>query len=198
MHVITLNGFPRNEIYILKSLIAWPHVYVHIRKPTVSEKDYERILSVFSLEERLRLIAHQFSTLSRENGVPHLHLSTAGRNQVAINEQRLYTSTSTHSWGEFNALGPGFKMAFVSPVFPSISKKGYGVDHCLPLLGRTNRFTSAIALGGINADRLQRMDSHTFNDFALCGGLWEASDPIREARDCYESQTEWINKKVTF
>jgi len=198
MHIITLGNTAKEEIALLKSLIAWPGVYVHVRKPDLSEAQYAQYLAAFTSHERQALIAHQHPALSIDHGLPRLHLSAARRNSLSAQELRLYASSSTHSWDEFNALPSSFEMAFISPVFPSISKKGYGIERQVSPAGRTNRTSKAIALGGLNATRIAHMEQHDFDDFALCGALWEAADPLLEAKLCYQLHQQWTNNQLTF
>lgn len=198
MHIITLGNTTKEEIALLKKLIAWPGVYVHVRKPDLSEAQYAQYLTAFSIDERQSLVAHQYPTLSMDHGLPRLHLSAAKRNSLSADELCPYASSSTHSWDEFNRLPSSFEMAFISPVFPSISKKGYGIEQQVSPSGRTNRMSAAIALGGINEKRIAHMARHDFDDFALCGALWEAANPLEEAKRCYQRYPQWLNNQLTF
>ncbi|MFD1770581.1 thiamine phosphate synthase [Sphingobacterium suaedae] len=186
MRIITLDSFVYNEIYILRRLLEWPDIYVHIRKPNLAEVDFVRYLSAFTLCERRRLVPHQHHAVARDHGVERIHLSTRlrkGYNGLLPNN--CYSSTSTHSWDEFNKLPPIFSAAFVGPVFPSISKKGYGISKQIPCSGRTNFATLAIALGGIQASSIADLRHADFDDIALCGALWQANAPLLEAKRCY-------------
>lgn len=198
MHIITLGNTTKEEVALLKSLIAWSGVYVHVRKPDLSEAQYAQYLAAFSWDERQSLIAHQHPALSIDLGLPRLHLSATRRTNLSAQEQRLYASSSTHSWDEFNGLPSSFEMAFISPVFPSISKKGYGIEQQISPAGRKNWTSKAIALGGINAARIAHMGQHDFDDFALCGAFWEAADPLLEAKLCYQLHQQWTNNHLTF
>jgi thiamine-phosphate pyrophosphorylase len=185
MRIITLPTFQSGEIAILRQLLAWPDVYVHVRKPDLSETDYVNYLCAFSVDERKKLVAHQAYDRAADCGVERIHFSTLRRQTLGLTSTaKQHISTSTHSWDEFNGLVPVYDAAFVSPLFPSISKRGYGLENTIPESGRRNRAIKAIALGGISSARLATMTAHEFDDFALCGALWEANDPLREATSC--------------
>ncbi|KGE13128.1 thiamine phosphate synthase [Sphingobacterium deserti] len=195
MRIITSPHPQNQEISILRQLLAWPGVYVHVRKPALSETDYIKFLCAFSVEERAKLIAHQAHFRAMECGLSRLHFSTSMRETAAIPDtaNKKYISTSTHGWIEFNGLPCLYDAAFVSPLFPSISKQGYGEQNRIALIGRRNLASEAIALGGISSTRLATMSAHNFDDFAVCGAIWEAQDPIGEARSCLKLSKQFTD-----
>lgn len=181
---------------MLRILLELPELLVHIRKPFHSEKEMATYITQFTPDERGRLVMHQHHEIGLDLGVDHLHFPAAMRDKgiSMLNKQRglqhistVRLSTSTHSWEEYMTLSPRFDAAFISPLYPSFSKPGYGIDRSISWEDkRTNQATQLIGLGGINAQRLIALKTTKFDDFALCGALWYASDTIKEARTCYK------------
>ena len=189
MRLITLPQQHPQEIELLKEALQLPDLVVHLRKPAATKAEMQTYLRHFTAEERQRLVLHQQQELALALGMQHLHLTTAQRLQGDLPTARLAelnTSTSTHSWAEFNALSPLFKAAFISPVFPSISKEGYRTTAQLSNCGeRRNQHTKAVALGGIDACRLTEIKDKGFDDYALCGAIWHSNNPIKALTTCY-------------
>lgn len=136
MRIITLDSFVYNEIYILRRLLEWPDIYVHIRKPNLAEVDFVRYLSAFTLCERRRLVPHQHHAVARDHGVERIHLSTRlrkGYNGLLPNN--CYSSTSTHSWDEFNKLPPIFRQHLSARCFRVFQKRGMAFQNRSPARG---------------------------------------------------------------
>jgi thiamine-phosphate pyrophosphorylase len=86
-----------------------------------------------------------------------------------------------------------FDSIFYGPMFPSISKRGYGrpvradeaeLAEFLQTRGGAReakcngRRTEVIAIGGITAQRLERCDALGFDGAAVLGAIWAAADPV--------------------
>ncbi len=74
----------------------------------------------------------------------------------------------------------------LSPVFDSISKRGYASAFALPQLEMARAEgiidDKVIALGGVTADRLPAVRRMGFGGAALLGAIWSAADPDTAAR----------------
>jgi thiamine-phosphate pyrophosphorylase len=71
----------------------------------------------------------------------------------------------------------------VSPVFPSLSKPGYGPSEKLPAADlravlALPRRAEVIALGGIDASRIAASCELGFDGVAVLGAVWLATDPL--------------------
>lgn len=76
--------------------------------------------------------------------------------------------------------------AFISPFFPSISKKGYGKGSTVmqEVRMRKNRDVKLIALGGINADTIPSVLDAGVDGVALLGAVWENDQPLEAFKKC--------------
>lgn len=150
---------------------------LHVRKP---ECDAHRVASY--LEPLVgagfahRLVVHGHHMTALEMGVRCLHFTAAMRCAHAEGE---YSScgrtTSTHSVQELLGLDAGWDYAFLSPIFPSISKPGYqGHFSAHELRAATQQdLCRVVALGGIDENTLPQLPGLGFHGVAMLGALWQ-------------------------
>ena len=97
------------------------------------------------------------------------------------------TSRSCHDLDSLRASFGLYHSVFFGPVFPSISKPGYGPQDAqigkalgAVLFTRTvvDRRTSVFAIGGITMETAPRALAFGFDGVAVLGAIWEAADPL--------------------
>ncbi|WP_278008571.1 thiamine phosphate synthase [Flavobacterium gyeonganense] len=95
-------------------------------------------------------------------------------------------STSTHSIEDFNALKNIFEYAFLSPVFPSISKENYSSERNLfeEIKKRKNFSPKTVALGGIYSGNIEQTLQNGFDNIALLGTIWSSENAIKNFKLC--------------
>jgi len=163
----------------------------------MSKNQLAQYLSDFSSDQKQRLIIHGYPDIAKIHNINKVHYSTHMRNRNSQNslEKAAVISSSTHSWEEFNALKSPITMAFIGPVFPSISKPGYIAKHQIIPSERKNFNIKAIALGGLSSFNIKSLSDERFDDFAICGSIWHASSPMEEAKECHRLIREIQNKQ---
>ncbi|MDR6761222.1 thiamine-phosphate pyrophosphorylase [Flavobacterium sp. 2755] len=194
MIVITNPFFIEDEIRIFHSLFEEGLSLLHIRKPDFSELEMVQFINQIKLEFRSNLILHNHHHLAEDFGINRIHFSEKERNRIHDFPARFpkpcrYNfSTSTHSIEDFNSLENDFDYAFLSPVFKSISKENYEpkTDLFEALKSRTNYKTKVIALGGIDAENIQKTMKNGFDDIALLGTIWNNENPIKQFKLCQQ------------
>jgi thiamine-phosphate pyrophosphorylase len=117
-----------------------------------------------------------------------LHWKEVIRQQAPANSQAF--STSIHEISDWPLLREQVRITFYSPLFPSISKPGYGPD--LTLAERTdairhirahfNGLPALIGLGGIRVDNIRQVQDAGFDGAAVLGTLWQSPDPVETIR----------------
>src|SRR5207248_661643 len=101
-------------------------------------------------------------------------------------------STSVHSINYFNDLNPKsihkFDYAFLSPIYPSISKPEYSskINLAETIKQRTNFSTKLIALGGITSENIKTIFENGFDDAAILGTIWASNNPIENFKRCQQ------------
>ncbi|WP_144062763.1 thiamine phosphate synthase [Sphingobacterium paucimobilis] len=187
MRIITLPGPMPHESRLIRMFVSYTDVIVHIRKPTMSIREMDEFLAGFTPEERKKLVLHSYPELSRTWGLERLHYPASLRpsSLQADGHTGYRISTSVHSWAEFNSLSSSYQDAFISPVFSSISKKGYRPNEDLRRTEKRENFsTNLIALGGIATHNIELLKQNV-EDVALCGSVWLSDDPFAQFKTCY-------------
>jgi thiamine-phosphate pyrophosphorylase len=181
------------ESAVLEDLLAAGLERYHVRKPHMARAQLEKWLRSLSADSRTRLVLHQHHELAAELSLGGVHF----RDEVArgvpakprfTGDGSLYLSRSCHDLATLRGALGCHDSVFFGPVFPSLSKSGYGPCDGFPsaelsalLSTRTasERRTSVLALGGITAETAPRALALGFDGVAALGAIWLADDPVR-------------------
>ncbi len=140
---------------------------VHIRKPGHNPDDVRRLIEAIPAEWRHKVTIHDHLQLAHECGLGGVHLNL--RNNAIPSGWSGLVSRSLHHIDEIS--GTVYDYAFLSPVFPSISKPGYR-----PTLS-PDEIRHAVndrifALGGVTEERLDEVKEMGFGGAAFLGSVW--------------------------
>ncbi|MBK0370997.1 thiamine phosphate synthase [Flavobacterium agrisoli] len=192
MIVITNPTSILNEIEIIHALFEEGLELLHIRKPEYSEVRMALFIQQIEKEFRKKLVLHSQHQIAELFGINHFYFTKNDRKNEIPNKYLksstipLTKSTSTHSIEEFNSLSTDYDYAFLSPVFPSISKENYfsKTDLLKSIKNRTNFNTKLIALGGIEPKNTAQALENGFDNVALLGTIWCSNNPIQNFKSC--------------
>lgn len=178
-----------NEINVIHSLFEEGLQLFHIRKPEYSLREMVSFIAQVNPEFRPQLVLHSHHELIEKFKINRIHFTEEKRKTIDLKEYRnrnIQLSTATHSIADFNALAPDFEYAFLSPVYPSISKKGYLPKENLfeTIKTRTNTKTKLVALGGISSENTATTLTNGFDNIALLGTIWNVENPIKNFKSC--------------
>lgn len=181
-----------NEIKLIHSLFEEGLTLFHVRKPEFSQQQMLRLLTQIDSEFHPRLVLHSHHRLTEKFQINRIHFPEQKRNNITVQTYKgkeIHLSTSTHSIADFNALDPVFEYAFLSPVYPSISKPNYipQIDLLATIKHRTNADSKLVALGGINTENIHNTLEKGFDTIALLGGIWNAENPIKNFKLCLKT-----------
>lgn len=180
--VLTPEQEQRNEQDVISQLFEAGLKRFHIRKFRLTDTEMKRYLDAVDPVFCGRLVLHTHYHLARDYGISRLHFREADRaNDRHTAYKNDYTlSTSVHDITAFNGLTETWQYAFLSPMYPSISKQGYGAQHTvLPTLcQRSNKHGRLIGLGGIDAQNFKEVIKNGADGIALLGSIWQATDPV--------------------
>ena len=193
--VLTPEGtHPREQAHI-HALFAHGLPLCHIRKYGWDELTMGRYIEGFEPRYRDRLVLHTHPHRAKEWGISRLHFpEKARRGQQHLGYVDSHTcSTSVHSMADFNGLDSYWAYAFLSPVFPSISKPGYGHSSAvLHSLGqRRQTATKLIGLGGIGPANYSRVYREGADGIALMGSIWQSEHPLHTFLACTEKDPSY-------
>lgn len=189
--VITPETMIQNETEIINQMFQEGLDLLHIRKPKISREEMKNFLYRIDGEFYPQLVLHGYGDLGKDHHISRLHFREADRNAGIYKSHigKNILSTSVHDMETYNALGKEWEYSFFSPVFPSISKKGYGVDSSLieELKYRSNEWVKLIALGGINENNICKVFENGADGAALLGAVWNSDQPLNTFKKCIQN-----------
>lgn len=172
--VITSPAFLADEAASVNALFEAGLEILHLRKPHSSIDEVEHLLQSVSVSFRCRIVLHEHFGLVEKYGMKGIHLNA--RNPVAPEEYHGHISRSCHSLQEVEEWKNVCDYVFLSPIYDSISKEGYGAHFTTEQLqdarSRGLIDEKVVALGGICADNIPEVKSFGFGGVALLGDVW--------------------------
>lgn len=198
---------------ITAMLLGGDYSRIHIRKPDATPAEIRALVGEIPPSLRTRLTLHDCFGIAAETGVGGVHLNR--RNPVAPDGWNGLLSRSLHTVAEAARLDPRFDYAFLSPIFPSISKSGYRAtfDH-VELRALLASKPNIYALGGVTHGRLASLASLGFHGAAMLGAAWRhpidpaqfglqlitsgetTEEVISGAREAVEGGCRWVQLRM--
>lgn len=195
--IVISNPIPiTNEINTIHSLFEEGMMLFHVRKPNFGDSEMKHFLSVINPHYRERLVLHSHHNLASALGINRIHFSESKRKATPMSPSRLpfepyktkgfHLSTSVHTIEDFNSLDHIFEYAFLSPIYPSISKENYTskTDLFEEIKKRENFRIQLVALGGIESKNISQALKNGFDNIALLGAIWCQNNPIKNFKSC--------------
>lgn len=165
------------EIAALKELYDQGLQHFHIRKPFWQKDELRRYLD--SLGDGLRKICrlHSFFELSEQYDLGGIHLSKDRKPFGGYSGNMSYSAHSEEDlqecWREYQTK---VDYAFLSPIFDSVSKKGYesrfSTREIEDYKNRGVINSKVVALGGVKAENIGSLVSMGFGGAAVLGYIW--------------------------
>ena len=164
------------EAHLIVQLLDAGLLRYHIRKPVGSQRATESLIQAVPEVYHSRLSLHQHDALVDRYEVCLHHTSHT------VHGERAARSCSLHHLSSLETALDGYDYAFLSPIFPSISKAGYGpswTESSLRAALKPDYPTRLYALGGVQPGKLALAQSLGFEGVVLHGALWQAADPLQ-------------------
>ena len=189
--LISAENDSANEISLLIDLFKSGLRIFHLRKPNHSKKELQLYLEKIPVQYRKRIVLHQQYALSLKYKLKGIHITEKNKKKSAtLFAKYKVISASYHSFQELEKNNFKFQYVFISPVFDSISKKEYLKNESL--LKEMKRFKGkekVIALGGVDAKKINKLKNSGFSGAAVLGFVWDAKNPIqrfKQLQNCIE------------
>lgn len=161
---VTRPDFFEGEANMINNLIESGEVdYVHIRKPEADISQIENLILEIQPNYLKKIKIHDHFSLVDKYPLGGIHLNSRNRDRTVSAKS---ISKSLHSLNEIEETTE-LDYFFISPVFDSISKKGYKAAFNLDELSEKIRGKKAVALGGVTTDRIPLLKSMGFYGAAL-------------------------------
>lgn len=180
--VITSPLFLPDEAAHINALFEAGLEILHLRKPHSSADEVESLVQSVSEPFRNRIVLHEHFELVEQYGLKGIHLNA--RNPMPPKGYHGHISRSCHSLQEVEEWKNVCDYVFLSPIYDSISKEGYGAHFTTEQLQdarlRGLIDEKVVALGGICADNIPEVKSFGFGGVALLGDIWsrEGADRV--------------------
>lgn len=188
--VITPEEIIQNETELINELFHERLDLLHVRKPFINAEVMRDFIQKINSEFHSQLVLHSHYDLAKEFKISRLHFREIDRqNELFRSFTDKIISTSVHTIETFNELGVEWEYSFISPVFPSISKKGYGENSDIlnDSKRRKNSKVKLIALGGINENNIHEVFNNNIDGAALLGAIWESEQPLNVFKKCRQN-----------
>jgi len=176
--VITNPDETENEAGLISAIIESKLADIHFRKPSFSEEEAEAYLLQFPLGIRENIVTHTHPQLTEKLQLKGVHFTRNTKHTIAYYDAiDCSKSISTHSYDEITACHTSLNYYFLSPIFQSISKQGYGGNAFdkleLAAFLNNHKEKSIIALGGIDMQHIAACKSLGFAGVAVLGSVWQ-------------------------
>jgi len=182
--LFTTPDFSSTESLLLNRMLEQPTLRVHLRKPDSAINEFEQLLKSIDSDYHSRIVIHQHHSLAERYQLAGIHLTEKDRSDQPQSTKAI--STSFHDLQTAINEQEYYRYFFCSPVFPSISKAGYTTDENWDISAETETFREkAVALGGIDLNKLIAVRQRGFQHIAVLGTVWQAPDPVKELDELF-------------
>jgi len=198
--VITMPDFIENEANYINQLFEAGLDLLHLRKPDSCIADCERLLQGINPKWYPGIVVHDHFSLCGKYHLHGIHLNR--RNHQVPDGFQGSLSRSCHSFQEVTeAQKEGvFSYVFLSPIFDSISKKGYKhtfANKDLEDAGNNGIINEkVIALGGVIPQFIPQLRAWNFGGAAFLGDIWNRrqdadwAEYLTNVRKCLSQATQ--------
>lgn len=174
--VFTSPAFFAGEAFYIQRLFELGIDVLHFRKPMAGVEDCKRLLDAIPPRWLGRVVVHDHFGLCRDYGLMGIHLNSRNPHAPTDFAPRS-VSASCHSVDEVELRKPGLSYVTLSPVFDSVSKRGYRAAYTAAELCRAAADgiidSRVVALGGVSLANIPLLRGWHFGGAALLGGVWE-------------------------
>ena len=173
-----------NEINILNQLFEAGLAYYHFRKPDKNYQEHCEYLNQIDAKYHDRIVVHYFHELINEYNLKGIHFQEQKRIDALENGKEYFLrftnmqgktiSSSFHEPEVLEDCTIEFDYHLLSPVFSSISKKGYeGRAFDVNTIDKT-----IIGMGGVNSETIPEVLKLGYQGIGVLGGVWNAENPV--------------------
>lgn len=174
----------KNEINTLHQLFEAGLACYHLRKPAKNYEEHIAYLKEIDARYHNRIVVHLFHELVNEFNLKGIHFQEQKRKDTIESKQLdsfknlqvpdKTISSSFHEPEDIATCGFNFDYHLLSPVFSSISKKGYeGRGFNVNAIDKT-----IVGMGGVTSKNIESFKSLGYKGVGILGGIWSNNKPV--------------------
>jgi thiamine-phosphate pyrophosphorylase len=188
----------KNEMIILNQLFDAGLEFYHLRKPLKNIQEYSAYLNKIEVKYHNRIVVHEFHELINKYNLKGIHFQEKKRRDHIDNPGQYFKnlnmygktiSSSFHEVEELENCEFEFDYHLLSPVFSSISKKGYKGKG----FNVKNSDKLIIGMGGVDLSTISEIFKLGFKGIGVLGGVWNRQNPLQSFIDLKNKYTLIIN-----
>ncbi len=172
---ITLPEILQEDALLIIRALECGYSRVHLRKPEASEEEIAGIIEQIPVKFSNRISIHYYPDIAVLYGLGGIHLNQRS-NKVPEGFDGL-VSRSCHSLEEVEKYKRECDYLFLSPIYDSISKKGYKSNFSKETLKEAAEKriidSKVYALGGVDESKVTELESLGFGGGAMLGCVWK-------------------------
>lgn len=180
--VTSENNIPDEALWI-NQMFQNGLKYLHLRKPGFAIHAYQNLIDQIESQYHRKIMIHEHHELCIKYGLRGIHIPEYSRKQIAqldtyVNEyyaQDFVVSSSFHDIDSIQQFQIHLDYYLLSPVFDSVSKKGYSGKEFNVL----DQERLIVGLGGIHTDNISDTLQLGYQGVAVLGSIWEHPDPLQ-------------------
>lgn len=173
--VITRPYFFEGEDKYITYLLEQGIYRLHIRKPHAAAEDVQTLIEQIPQKYYAQVVLHEHPQLVEKYQLQGFHLNS--RFPHLPDGYKGGVSRSCHSLEEVVLYKDQCDYVFLSPIFDSISKEGYGSAFSKEALQEAYKQgiidSKVIALGGIKPEHASYLKANGFGGMAFLGYVWD-------------------------
>ena len=189
--VISSSSIHKGETELVSELFDNGLEIFHLRKPRVEKAKMKAYLDEIPNKYYDRIVLHSNYSLAASYKLGGIHLSRRTRRKklrtwfevmwLKMRHSAIRISTSFHSIETLSKSGTKYEYVFLSPIFNSISKDKAQAKFVGPNLSAVfdNSAQKVIALGGIEASKIEEVGQMGFSGAAALGAIWSSDNPVQ-------------------
>ena len=183
LKVITLPNLFENEAQIINQLFEQGMACLHVRKPSADPLKIELLIRSILPCYYKKIIIHDFFDLAEKYDLAGIHFTHHTKQLIGNDFAKFKKSCGCHSFKELKAVEDKVDIAFLSPVYNSISKKDYPSKFKLSEIKKELCHLNNLqvfALGGITPDKIEELKDAGFYGIAALGSIWQSDEPVEQ------------------
>lgn len=187
--IITQPHFFEDETVLVNALFQQGLERLHLRKPQATREEMQQWIQQIKPDFHPLIVLHDHHNLALDYDIGGIHLNSRNPEPPSwVEELRqrkdFSLSRSCHTLQEILNYRKQCDYLFLSPIFDSISKEGYGptwsIEQLLEASSQGIITPQVYALGGIAFNRLSEVRQLGFSRAAILGDLWRRCSTLND------------------